>query len=93
MKAAEKRLDNILWLTYDQVSNDLKGSIKQLAQYYELDLSLSKLNSIAKASKVSKNNYNKGVSGRGVKELNDDQLQRITSFRYHPELKNFIGFS
>ena len=88
---AEKTLDHLLWITYDDITKNLKKTLLLIQDFYQLKFDLSRLASIQKKVKTKKNRFNKGITGRGQTILTAKQHKRLASFfRHHPHLKKYI---
>ena len=90
---AEHMFGSLLWLTYEDIVNNLEDTLSQLADYYDYSFDLTQLDQVVDQSKSDKTYFNKGVSGRGKELLSDAQLDRIKSFfRHQARLDRFIDF-
>tara|TARA_A100001015_G_scaffold140534_1_gene155909 strand:+ start:561 stop:1403 length:843 start_codon:yes stop_codon:yes gene_type:complete len=89
---AETILGPLLWLTYDDITSDLKNTLLKLSSYYDISIDIKNLNSISKNAKSEENYFNKGKVGRGKKCLSKDQQDRLYSFfRHQSHLEQYIG--
>jgi hypothetical protein len=88
---AKKRLTNLLWITYDDITKDLENTLILIQDYYQIKFNLSKLKSIQEKVRTKKNRFNIGVTDRGKSILTQDQHDRLASFfKHHPHLKQYI---
>lgn len=90
-KMASKRLEHVLWITYDDISLRLPDTVSRILDYYGIQSDLTNLDALVLSEKKAENRFNQGVSGRGLALLSASQMDRLRSFfRYYPELESFI---
>ncbi len=84
----EKRLE-ILWLDYDELIQNKEDSIDSILRYYGLGAARAAIQKSVETTEADarRNRFNKGVAGRGVKNLTNEQKERIISLtKYHPRV-------
>lgn len=82
----EERL-NILWLDYDELIQNKEDSIGNILNFYGLGAARTAIQKSVATTEADarRNRFNKGVAGRGVKNLTNIQKERIISItKYHP---------
>lgn len=81
----EKRLD-ILWLDYVDLTQNKEDSIENILRFYGLGAARTAIEKTIKTTEADarRNRFNKGVAGRGIKNLTKDQKERIILLtKYH----------
>ena len=82
----QKRLE-ISWLRYEDLISDKPAAIQQVLNFYGLGAHQKAVEAKIREteSEARKIRFNKGVAGRGITGLSDQQKERIRRFsKYYP---------
>jgi tetratricopeptide (TPR) repeat protein len=82
----EDRLE-LLWLSYEDLTQNKVESIERLLEFYGLGAARAKIERLLSDTEAEsrKNRFNKGVAGRGKTGLTDTQKERIIALTaYYP---------
>lgn len=79
-----------LWLKYEEVINDWFGALRMIADFYQIDKTDAQIELALKqtsAKSRKKTRLNKGVAGRSLTLLTDQQRDRIIRMaRFYPDV-------
>lgn len=64
-------------LTFEEHTSFPYETVLNLSKFLHIKLDLAELNKIINPGQIPKSNFNKGISGRGMEILSDNQLNRI----------------
>lgn len=78
-KNAEKQGQEMLWLSYEQLVNDPAIFLNRVMNFYDINNSKNQNAIIESQNEDVLNNFNKGVTGRGLKLLSPKQVAKIRS--------------
>ncbi len=85
--AERNNLCDPLWLRYEDVLDDRIAAIGKVLTFYDLQKSDEEIRSALDRASSRDTRLNKGISGRGMAMLSEEQKQRIVRLtRYYPEV-------
>ncbi|PLW79491.1 hypothetical protein C0585_07615 [Candidatus Woesearchaeota archaeon] len=87
-KKSKEQYKNILFVNFEDLTLKKEKTINRILKHLGLNYPQEKIINIIKKTSGSKGTrFNKGLSGRGFKELNKNQIERIKRFAsYYPEI-------
>lgn len=78
-----------MWVRYEDMILDKPGTLKAIADHFEIDAGIERCRKLIVSldSQRGKTRFNKGVTGRGRKEMTDEQQARVQRLAgYHRDV-------
>jgi len=78
----------VKWMHYEDIMANKAKGMKEILDYYNIDISLEVLQAkIEDQTDKGKTRFNKGVSGRGLQILSEEQIEKIKSYtKFNPSI-------
>lgn len=76
------------WVSYNSLTQDTSTIVSRILDYYDVHYSPTSITAaISSISGAKGTRFNKGVSGRGLEQLNEQQMLRIQKYcSYYPDV-------
>jgi len=85
--AMESGTADPVWLSYEELVGDVTGSVAKILKHYNLNIDFTDIQASVEGVDSKMTRFNKGITGRGLAELDERQVDRIVSFtRYYPDI-------
>ena len=86
-EAVRKGACSVAWLSYEDFIANRKITLRQILDYCGIPATDQEIERALDAVDVNDSRFNRGISGRGERRLNERQKQRIVRFaRYYPRI-------